>query len=107
MTSPVAAKLAWYAARAGRMSPAEAVWRARDQAVRLAWQRRQVRPGQPAPALPPGERGFTAVLPPGTEALVPGPARDAVLASAADPAGRRVGRAGRGQDRPGRPGLVP
>ena len=82
MSSPVAAKLAWYAARAGRMSPSEVVWRARDQALRLAWQRRQVRPGQPAPVLPPGERSFTAVLPPGTEALVPGPARDAVLASA-------------------------
>ena len=72
VSSPVAAKLAWYAARAGRMSPAEVAWRARDQALRLAWQRRQVRPGQPAPALPPGERGFTAVLLPGTEALVPG-----------------------------------
>ena len=82
MSSPVTAKLAWYAARAGRMSPAEVAWRARDQAVRLAWQRRQVRPGQPAPALPPGERRFTAVLPPGTGEQVPGPARDAVLASA-------------------------
>ncbi len=82
MSSPVAAKLAWYAARAGRMSPAEVAWRARDQALRLAWQRRQVRPGQAGPALPPGERGFTAVLLPGTEALVPGPARDAVLAAA-------------------------
>ena len=107
MSSPVAAKLAWYAARAGRMSPAEVAWRARDQALRLAWQRRQVRPGQPAPALPPGERGFTAVLLPGTEALVPGPARDAVLASRQGAAGRRVGRAGRGADRPGRAGLVP
>jgi hypothetical protein len=83
VSTPVTAKLAWYAARAGRMSPAEVASRARDQALRLAWQRRQVRPGQPVPVLPAGELGFSAVLPGGTEALVPGPARDAVLASAA------------------------
>jgi hypothetical protein len=64
------------------MSPAEVVGRARDQAVRLAWQRRQVRPGQPVPALPQGKRRFTSVLPVGSGARVPGPARDAVLDSA-------------------------
>ena len=67
------------------MSPAEVAWRGRDQALRMAWSRRQVRPGQiPAAATPPppGGRHFTAVLPPGTAALVPDEARAAVLESA-------------------------
>jgi hypothetical protein len=67
------------------MSPAEVVWRGRDQAVQMAWSRRQVRPGQiPAAAtsLPPGERRFTAVLPPDTGARVPDEAQAAVLESA-------------------------
>jgi hypothetical protein len=78
----VAAKLAWYAARAGRMSPAEV---AGGSAIKLSgWPGGGARPAlaEMAQGKPPGERGFTAVLPPGTEALVPGPARDAVLASA-------------------------
>jgi hypothetical protein len=77
-------RIGWYARRAARMSPAEVAWRARDQAVRLAWARRQVRPDDvPAdgPA-PPGERRFTAVLPPGTAGQVPEEARAAVLAAA-------------------------
>jgi hypothetical protein len=66
------------------MSPAEVAWRARDQAVQLAWARRQVRPGDIPPRVPPpgGERRFTAVLPPGTAAQVPAEARVAVLAAA-------------------------
>ena len=66
------------------MSPAEVAWRAHDHVLRAAWSRRQVRPGQisaDAP-LPAGERGFTAVLPPGTATRVPDEARAAVLDSA-------------------------
>ena len=79
-----AGRLGWYARRAARMSPAEVTWRARDQALQLAWARRQVSRERTAAAVPPpaGERRFTAVLPPGTADRVPGPARAAVLASA-------------------------
>lgn len=80
-------KLGWYAQRLGRMSPAEIAWRIREQAVRRAWARRQVRPDDldslpPPAALPVGERRFTAVLPPGTADLVPGQARAAIIADA-------------------------
>ena len=37
------ARIGWYARRATRMSPAEMAWRTRDQALRAAWSRRQVR----------------------------------------------------------------
>ncbi len=85
---PPASRLSWYARRAARMSPAEVAWRARDQAVQLAWSRRQVRREQAAAGPPEagspraGERRFTAVLPPGTAARVPAAARAAVLAAA-------------------------
>jgi len=77
-------RLGWYARRLARMSPAEVPWRARDQVIRLAWARRQVRPGQLAAVAPrpAGEHRFTASLPSGTAALVPEAARTAVLASA-------------------------
>jgi hypothetical protein len=67
------------------MSPAEVGWRTRDQALRVAWTRRQVRPGQTEEAGPPfpGVRRFGAVLPPGTAEQVPGQAR-AVLLDAAN-----------------------
>jgi hypothetical protein len=86
VTVPSLSRVGWYARRAARMSPAEAVWRARDQAVQLAWARRQLQRGQLPPALPPrsGERRFTAVLPQGAPGQVPAAARAAVLA-AADP----------------------
>ena len=77
--------LGWYARRVTRMSPTEVAWRARDQALRMAWSRRQVRRDQiPAAAasLPAGERRFTAVLPPHTAARVPAEAMAAVLSSA-------------------------
>jgi hypothetical protein len=78
-----AGRLGWYARRVARMSPAEVAWRARDQALQLAWARRQVRADQlPPAAAPPGERRFTAILPPGTAAAVPAGARAAVLAAA-------------------------
>jgi hypothetical protein len=66
------------------MSPAEVTWRARDQAMRAAWSRRQVRRDQlevggPTPA---GVRRFTAVLPAGTADRVPPEAAAAVVAAA-------------------------
>jgi hypothetical protein len=70
------------------MSPAEIAWRAREQAIRRAWGRRQVRRDQLA-ALPPltavrpsADRRFASPLPAGTAALVPGDARAAVIAAA-------------------------
>ena len=84
MSALDASRLSWYARRAARMSPAEVAWRARDQAIHLAWSRRQVTREQ-LPALlsrPRGERGFTAVLPAGTASWVPTAARASVLAAA-------------------------
>jgi len=83
-------KLGWYARRLGRMSPAEIVWRGREQAVRRAWARRQVRQDQIAAlpslsaksALPARERRFTSVLPPDAASLVPEQARAALIADA-------------------------
>jgi hypothetical protein len=77
-------RIGWYARRAARMSPAEMAWRARDQALQVAWSRRQVRRDQipAAVSLPAGERRFTAVLPPDTLAPVPGEAKAAILAAA-------------------------
>jgi Heparinase II/III-like protein/Heparinase II/III N-terminus len=82
VSQPGASRLGWYARRIARMSPGEVAWRARDQAVQLAWARRQVRPGQQPPALPPGPRSFTSVLPPAARDAVPPAARDAVTAAA-------------------------
>jgi hypothetical protein len=69
------------------MSPAEVAWRARDQALHVAWSRRQVNRDQIAAAaptpLPPGERRFSGILPPGTAAQVPTEAAAAILAAAA------------------------
>jgi hypothetical protein len=71
------------------MSPAEMTWRARDQALRVAWSRRQVSREQLAGAARPltvpraaAERRFTRVLPPDTAARVPAEARSAVVAAA-------------------------
>jgi Heparinase II/III-like protein/Heparinase II/III N-terminus len=74
-------QLGWYARRLTRMSPAEVPWRARDQVLRVAWSRRQVRREQLAAAAPEqaGERRFTALLPEDTAARVPGEARTALL----------------------------
>ena len=80
-----ATKLGWYARRLGRMSPAEIAWRAREQAIRRAWARRQVRPGQIAAAALPkaaADRCFTAVLPADAAQHVPGQARDKIIADA-------------------------
>ncbi len=78
------ARVGWYARRATRMSPAEMAWRTRDQALRAAWSRRQVR-REEIPAILPrsgGSRRFTALLPPGAAERVPENARAAVLAAA-------------------------
>ena len=66
------------------MSAAEMAWRTRDQALQVAWARRQVRRGQVAAAgaQSAGERRFAAILPPDTAALVPGLARTGVLEAA-------------------------
>ena len=85
----ISAKLGWYARRLARMSPAEVAWRVREQALRAAWARRQVRPEQ-VPGLPPlttalptQERRFTSILPPGVRVLVPAAAQEEILADAA------------------------
>ena len=78
------ARIGWYARRATRMSPAEMAWRARDQALRAAWSRRQVR-REDIPAImsaPGGTRRFTAVLPPGAAERVPDGAKAALLEAA-------------------------
>lgn len=83
MSVPGSSQLGWYARRLGRMSPAEMAWRARDQVVRAAWSRRQVKPGDLAGiALRPGERRFTSVLPAGAAEQVPESARKAVTEAA-------------------------
>lgn len=84
MSAAGTSKLRWYARRLGRMSPAEIAWRVREQAIRRAWSRRQVRPGQVAAAAPgtATERRFAAVLPPDAARLVPEHARTAIIAKA-------------------------
>ncbi len=88
MSGSATAKIAWYARRLGRMGPAEIAWRARAQAVRRAWARRQVRSADLA-GLPPltavrpvAERQFASPLPAGSASLVPAAARAAVIADA-------------------------
>ena len=88
MSAIATSKLGWYARRLGRMSPAEIAWRAREQALRRAWARRQVLPRQVG-ALPPltavlpeAERQFAARLPAGCASLVPDDAKTAIVADA-------------------------
>ncbi len=76
--------LGWYARRLARMSPAEILWRGRDQAVKAAWSGKQVHrdligTGASAAA---ADRRFISVIPPDAAALVPDAARAAVLAAA-------------------------
>ena len=88
MTGGGTSRVAWYARRLGRMSPAEIAWRAREQALRRAWRSRQVPPGQTAALLPLTaaealpRRRFTSVLPPELAARVPETARAAIVADA-------------------------
>ena len=77
-------RIGWYARRATRMSPAEVAWRARDQALRTAWSRRQVQ-REEIPAILPlsgGKRRFAAVLPPDTAKRVTENAKATVLTAA-------------------------
>jgi hypothetical protein len=86
MKSP--SKLGWYARRLRGMSPAEIAWRLREQALRRAWARRQVRQDgleslpPLAAASPAAARRFTSALPSGTAGLVPERARAAIVADA-------------------------
>jgi hypothetical protein len=66
------------------MSPGEIAWRFREQAIRQAWARRQVRRDNLASLspLPKAERRFTAVLPQDVAARVPEQAKAAVVADA-------------------------
>src|SRR5262249_28910799 len=77
-------RLLWYGRRAARMSPAEVVWRTRDQAVRAAWARRQGTRGQRIADIPvlSSPLRFPVVLPPDTGARVPEEAAKALLAAA-------------------------
>ena len=85
MSGPGPAGLSWYVRRLGRMSPAEMAWRVREQAMKRAWSRRQIRKDQVASLspLPPRDRRFTTVLPPGAAAGVPEYAKKAIVADAA------------------------
>ena len=84
MSAAPASRVGWYARRVAAMSPAEVAWRARDQVLQAVWSGRQVSREQIAagPGELPGERRFTAVLPPHTAERVPEEAKQAVLASA-------------------------
>jgi hypothetical protein len=93
VSASVTSSVGWYLRRLGRMSPAEACWRIRDQVVKAAWSRRQVSreqavalcaPGSTAPRQSAGtaERRFTAVLPADVADRVPEAAKKAVLAAA-------------------------
>jgi Heparinase II/III-like protein/Heparinase II/III N-terminus len=69
------------------MSPGEVAWRLREQALRRAWARRQVRAGQGADpgavaTVPPGSLGFKSVLPVETADQVAVAARQAVVNAA-------------------------
>src|SRR5690348_10958750 len=66
------------------MSPTEMTWRARDQALRAAWSRRQVGREENPAILPRsgGSRNFTAVLPPGAAEGITDSAKAALLTAA-------------------------
>jgi hypothetical protein len=75
--------LGWYARRLARMSPAEVLWRGRDELVKAAWSRKQVRGDLVGAATSAAaERRFSSVIPPDAAGLVPQAARAAVLAAA-------------------------
>ncbi len=76
--------LSWYARRLSRMSPSEVADRARHQAVKVAWRRRQVRPGATDPLVVPAVvPAFAAMLPAGG-GLEPDPAAVAELLDTAE-----------------------
>jgi len=77
-------QLSWYARRLSRMEPWELAWRARDEALHLAWSRRQVDGRRLGNSRVPTvrERQLGVLLSPETAARVPAAARDAVLDAA-------------------------
>jgi hypothetical protein len=79
--------LGWYARRLARMTPDEVAWRMREQALRRAWARRQVRVDEVAGlgaaiTLPSRNLGFNSVLPAETADQVQAEARQAVVDAA-------------------------
>ena len=84
MSSGLQARLGWYTRRLARMSPAEVIWRGRDQVVKAAWSGRQVHPGQigTETSAAAADRRYLPVIAPGTAALVPAKSRAAVLRAA-------------------------
>lgn len=84
MTTSGGSRLGWYVRRAARMTPAEAAWRVRDQALRAAWSGKQVTRAHSGGPLPAGwcPRRLDVVLPPAAAGQVPSPARAALLAAA-------------------------
>ncbi|HEY3880702.1 MAG TPA: alginate lyase family protein [Trebonia sp.] len=88
MSTRTASTAAWYLRRLRRMSAGEIAWRVREQSVRRAWRRRQVRQDQLAslPVLtavrPASQRRFASPLPADAATLVPAGARTAVVAAA-------------------------
>ena len=84
MSKGLGSGLGWYTRRLARMSPAEVLWRGRDEVVKAAWAGKQVHrdtigTGTSAAA---ADRRFSSVLRPEASAQVPKAARAAVLAAA-------------------------
>lgn len=78
-----ARRLGWYWQRLSRMTAAEMVRRSQDHARRLAWRRRQVRPGQDGLVrVATVQRRFPSRLPRDVPSELPEPARDALLDAA-------------------------
>ncbi|HET9058924.1 MAG TPA: hypothetical protein VFN61_03315, partial [Acidimicrobiales bacterium] len=79
-------KLEWYLRRLQAMSGREILWRSQDQAWKLAWRSRQVKPGARVPGrslLAGGQYPtFGAVLASGALAAVPAPAAELALDAA-------------------------
>ena len=84
MSASQPSRLEWYARRASLMSPAEVMWRSRDQAVKALWSRRRVTRAQLGAERPRlnGERRFIAALPTDTAARVADGPRKALLSAA-------------------------
>jgi hypothetical protein len=84
VSSTAFGRLSWYARRVARMSPAEMVWRARDQAVQAAWAARQVTRDELGAHQQTSTvtQGFTALITPQAAGHVPEAAKKAVLAAA-------------------------
>ncbi len=78
-----AARLNWYWRRLRAMSPPEVAWRSREQARRVAWRRRQVRPGRTDwPPMEYASLSGPVQLPPEAGDVVPLAARQTLLNAA-------------------------